>query len=97
MIAVYPPNVKTCFHPSRVKVFQKMVALKLLLSSGVDCTFLHDVCHVSDVLVPSFSDDGLDCHVDDHHRTGEMVFVGRRRFIRGIVKFGVHCISMHKA
>ena len=36
-----------------------MVALQLLLSSGVDSTFLHDVCHVSDVLVPSFATMGL--------------------------------------
>ena len=34
---------------------------------------LHDVCHVSDVLFPSFGEDGLDCHVDDHHRTGDAV------------------------
>ena len=67
-----------------------MVALQLLLSSGVDCTFLHDVCHVSDVLVPSFSDDGLDCHVDDHHRTGDGVCWED-------VTVGVRCVSQLKA
>ena len=63
---VHPPNAETRFHNSRVKVFQKMAASQLLLSSGVHCRFLHGFFHVFDVLVPSYEDDELDGNVDDH-------------------------------
>ena len=73
-----------------------MVALQLFLSYGVDCIFLHDVCHVSDVLVPSFATMGLIVMLMTTIGLG-MVFVGRRWFMRGNVKFGVHCVSKLKA